>query len=59
VVVNDGKFSNPKDMTLTQKLFRKFFYENSSFIESESIFVEISSKLSKKIGLENDKIYAI
>ena len=30
------------EMTLEQKLFRKFFYENSSFIDSECVFVEIT-----------------
>ena len=59
MVVNEG-FKNPKEMNLSQKMFRKFFYENSSFIESETIFVEISSqKLASKMGLKSDKIYAI
>lgn len=41
-------------------MFRKFFYENSSFIESETIFVEITSqKLAQKYGIKKDKIYAI
>ena len=47
-------------MSISQKMFRKFFYENSSFIESETIFVEISnSKLASKVGIKKDKICAI
>jgi hypothetical protein len=30
-------------MDLAQKLFRKFFYENSSFIESEAVFAEVTT----------------
>ena len=34
---------NPgKDMNVEQKMFRKFFYENSRFIEEDSVFVEIT-----------------
>ena len=59
LILNEGR-SNPKDMSLSQKMFRKFFYENSSFIESETIFVEISnSKLANKVGVKKDKICAI
>ena len=31
-------------MTIEQKMFRKFFYENSSFIENEAIFAEITNE---------------
>ena len=59
-IINDGKFKNPTEMSLNQKLFRKFFYENSSFIESETVFFEISSpKIAAQIGMSPDKIYAI
>jgi len=49
-------------MNFEQKMFRKFFYENSSFIESETIFAEITNKsLAKEaLGIENEnKIYAV
>lgn len=50
LVLNPNNQSFPgKEMTLTQKMFRKFFYENSSFIESEAIFAEITDK---KLALE-------
>lgn len=38
------QFKNPADMPLQAKLFRKFFYENSSFIETEFKFLEITNK---------------
>lgn len=42
VIYNPGTQINPgKDMNLTQKMFRKFFYENSNFIDSETFFIEI------------------
>jgi hypothetical protein len=43
-------------MNFEQKMFRKFFYENSSFIESETIFAEITNKsLAKEaLGIENE-----
>jgi hypothetical protein len=46
-----------KDMTLEQKMFRKFFYENSSFIESETAFIEITDPALAKtvLGIENDR----
>ena len=42
-------------MSIYQKLFRKFFYENSSFMETETVFAEITDKkLAKRaLGLEN------
>lgn len=50
MVLNPNNQQFPgKEMTLTQKMFRKFFYENSSFIESEAIFAEITNK---KLALE-------
>ena len=44
-----------KQMTLSQKMFRKFFYENSSYIESETVFAEITNKdlAEKALGLIN------
>ena len=42
----------PKDFTLQNKLFRKFFYENSSSLEDIAHFVEISNRnVAKKVGL--------
>ena len=49
-------------MNLEQKMFRKFFYENSSFVESEAIFAEITdNKLAKEaLGITvSNKIYAL
>jgi len=37
-------------MSLCQKLFRKFFYEHSSYIETETVFVEVTdSKLMNEV----------
>jgi hypothetical protein len=34
-------------------MFRKFFYENSSFLDDECIFMEITSeKIAKFIGID-------
>jgi hypothetical protein len=44
MVCNPGGHSSPSEMTLQQKLFRKFFYENSGFIESEVKFVEVTNE---------------
>jgi hypothetical protein len=44
VMCNPGGLASPSDMTLQQKLFRKFFYENSSFIDSEVKFLEITNQ---------------
>ena len=42
-IVNQNNQKNPgKDMNMHQKIFRKFFYENSSFIDSEVVFAEIT-----------------
>ena len=39
-------------MTLQQKLFRKFFYENSSFIDSEVKFLEVTNeRVAARVGL--------
>ena len=43
IMINTGDVRNPSDMSLQQKLFRKFFYENSSFIEDELRFLEITN----------------
>ena len=53
----DSKKNPAKDMTLEQKMFRKFFYENSSFIESETVFFEITNpKLAKDaLGIDNER----
>lgn len=41
-ILNQNNQRNPgKEMTVHQKLFRKFFYENSSFMDSETVFAEI------------------
>ena len=44
MICNPGGNSSPSEMTLQQKLFRKFFYENSGFIESEVKFVEVTNE---------------
>jgi hypothetical protein len=44
-------------MKIEQKLFRKFFYENSSFIEGETVFAElIDLKVAKNLGLEEGEV---
>lgn len=49
------QWKNPKDMTLQQKLFRKFFYENSGFIDYEVRFIEITNaRVAAKLGLDDD-----
>ena len=43
-------------------MFRKFFYENSSFIENQAIFAEITDPIlaREELGLDNDhKIAAV
>ena len=53
IICNPSNFKSPSEMTLQQKLFRKFFYENSSFIESEVKFIEITNdRIAKRIGIE-------
>ena len=42
----------PKDFTLQNKLFRKFFYENSSSLDDVTHFVEITNQnIAKKVGI--------
>jgi len=42
-ILNKNNQINPgKDMNIEQKMFRKFFYENSRFIEDDSVFAEIT-----------------
>ena len=42
-ILNNNNQINPgKDMNIEQKMFRKFFYENSRFIEDDSVFAEIT-----------------
>ena len=55
-VLNQNNQRNPgKEMSVHQKLFRKFFYENSSFMDSETVFAEITDPLlaKKALGIEN------
>lgn len=55
-ILNQNNHTNPgQQMTIHQKLFRKFFYENSSFMDSETIFAEIiDPKLAKRaLGIQN------
>jgi hypothetical protein len=41
-------------MTFQQKLFRKFFYENSSFVDSEVKFLEVTNeRVAARIGLDS------
>ena len=45
--------SEPKDFSLQNKMFRKFFYENSSPVDDVMTFVEIKSLgLALRMGLE-------
>lgn len=61
VICNPGNHLSPADMTLQQKLFRKFFYENSSFIDSEVKFLEITNeRVAARVGLDTlDKIMVV
>jgi len=46
------KSGEPKDYSLQNKMFRKFFYENSAPLEDMVTFVEVSSaRLASKLGL--------
>ena len=46
---------DPKNFTVQNKMFRKFFYENSAPIEDLVSFVEISNiLLARKIGITNN-----
>ncbi len=56
VMVNPNTQKLPgREMTLAQKMFRKFFYENSSYIETETLFIELTDpELAKEtFGLDN------
>eukprot|EP00347_Sterkiella_histriomuscorum_P001728 403370913 len=56
IICNPKNWKSPKDMTIQQKLFRKFFYENSAFIDSEVKFIEISNiRVAQRLGIENDE----
>jgi len=47
-----GKNVEPKDYSLQNKMFRKFFYENSAPLEDLVTFVEVTnSRLAQKLGL--------
>ena len=42
----------PKDFTLQNKLFRKFFYENSASLDDVAHFIEITNyNIAKKVGI--------
>ena len=43
LVYNPGGQRHARLMTVQQKLFRKFFYENSNFLEPEVKFLEVTS----------------
>ena len=46
------KNAKPKDYSLQNKMFRKFFYENSAPLEDLVTFVEVTnSRLAQKLGL--------
>ena len=56
MMCNPGGHKSPSDMTLQQKLFRKFFYENSSFIDSEVKFIEITNeRVAARVGLDSQE----
>ncbi|TNV85361.1 hypothetical protein FGO68_gene3696 [Halteria grandinella] len=61
LICNPGTHASPADMSLQQKLFRKFFYENSTFLESECKFIELTNKrVAARIGLTSeDMIVAV
>jgi hypothetical protein len=48
-------------MSLQQKLFRKFFYENSGFMDSEVRFLEITNeRVGARVGLNGtDKVMLV
>jgi hypothetical protein len=55
MVNNPRNRSSPADMSLQQKLFRKFFYENSGFMDSEVKFLEITNeRVGARVGLTSD-----
>ena len=46
-------------MNIEQKMFRKFFYENSKFIEEDSVFVEITNEQIAKEYLDIESEHEI
>ena len=50
---NDPK----KSLNMQQMLFRKFFYENSSYFDEETVFAEVSNKTLalQALGLSSDE----
>lgn len=59
IILNTGS-AVPKDFSIQQKLFRKFFYENSSFIEEEAVFLEITDKrVAQKIGIDGEDMILV
>ena len=45
--------SEPKSFSLQNKMFRKFFYENSAPVDDLITFVEVTSlRLAMKLGLK-------
>ncbi|CDW83935.1 UNKNOWN [Stylonychia lemnae] len=59
IMLNTKQWSTPRDMTVQQKLYRKFFYENSSFLENEVKFIEITSnRVAHRFGIQSpNEIY--
>ena len=56
MICNPGTHKSPADMTIQQKLFRKFFYENSSFIDSEVKFIEVTNeRVAARVGLDSQE----
>lgn len=49
------------DMTIQQKIFRKFFYENSSYIDDQTVFIELTNqRVAQRLGVNSqDTIMAI
>ena len=45
-ILNPNNQTNPgKEMNMQQKIFRKFFYENSSFIDSKSFLQKLQIQI--------------
>jgi len=61
IIVNPRNHQSPSDMSLQQKLFRKFFYENSGFMDSEVRFLEITNeRVGARVGLTGtDKVMLV
>lgn len=57
VMVNTRDHQNPSQMSLQQKLYRKFFYENSGFLDSEVKFLEITNeRVAARVGLTSNDV---